>query len=977
MRAWIVMALRMVGWPSRCANEKLRLQKVNGMKGRAATGASGSQAAPNSSPWSRVDWLLLLSVTALGAVLRFYKLGEVPPGFQFDEAFNAIDAAQVLHGNFPLFLPANGGREVLYTYLQAGLIWLLGVDVYGLRLASALLGIGAVAATFLLLRCLLQRDSRLIATFTSLTLAISVWHLHFSHYGIRVITMPLLLSALFASYWVGLHAPNRTRRWLALLICGLLTGLGVWTNPTGRFVPFILMAFTIWLLWRTPRTQRWSVHGPIGALLIVGVVALLVFLPLGLEFYRHPEWFTGHAAEVSIFAERVSAGQPWRMLALNIARVAGMFSFDGDPEWAHGPVNRPVFDPLLSIPFMIGVGLWISRLWQRKPDDPDVDALALLALWALAMLAPSVLSDAAPNYSRTLPSLPATFVAAGLGLTWVTRWPRLLSWAGLATAMIVLAISGTIAVYDYFVRYAALPQVYFAYEANKSDALAMLEAEAGEHKVYLHPLWAEHATIRALRNTELVKPLDTDNTLILPPAGQGVIYAYPPELLAEAERVAALWPGAILDPIADPYGGLLFAQVRIPPAAAADWPPTLHPERPLAAQFVDAPTLVGMQTRYGGQEIQLFWQAEPRAQVLDLTTFIHVLSVDGQRVAQTDKRPGHGSYSTNLWTPGEQISERYQLEWLDRCEGGNPARVVVGWYEVDAASGVPGPRRPRADTSGELADAGELLIPLLPYTSDDALPNPSEQPITPDLHLAGFDLHPGEWQPGAPLVLDLYWHEHASVADRNFMLQLSDGAQVIDLWSSEQLAPLAWPSHAQVCQRVRAQLPGDLAAGEYSLFVQGAAGRSAAIPLTIGPSTRQFALPPETVAVGATVGDAVKLAGYQVAQPGPAAEPWRVTLVWQALATPSHNYVAFVHLLDSAGNLLAQSDAVPAAGYATTRWVSGEIIVDEHAITLPADQAATQMRVGLYDLLSGERLPVISAAGDNLPDGAIILPLIP
>ncbi len=947
------------------------------MNGRAATGASGSQAASTSSPWSRVDWLLLLGVTALGAALRFYKLGEVPPGFQFDEAFNAIDAAQVLHGNFPLFLPANGGREVLYTYFQAGLIWLLGLDVYVLRLASALLGTGAVAATFLLIRRLFQRDSRLIATFTSLTLAISVWHLHFSHYGIRVITMPLLLSALFMSYWSSLHATSRTHRWLAVLICGILTGLGVWTNPTGRFVPFILIAFTGWLLWRMPRSQRLSLTGPLGTLLAMGVVAFLVFLPLGLEFYRHPEWFTGHASEVSIFADRVSGGQPWRMLLLNILRVVGMFSFDGDPEWVHGPLNRPVFDPLLSIPFMIGAGLWIWRLWQRRSNDPDVDALVLLALWALAMLAPSVLSDAAPNYSRTLPSLPATFVAAGLGLTWLARWRRPLPWTGLAIALGVLVISGAIAFYDYFVRYAALPQVYFAYEANKLDALSMLEAEADAYKVYLHPLWAEHATIRALRNTELIKPLDTDNTLILPPAGKGVIYAYPPELLAEAERVATLWPGAVLEPIEDPYGGLLFARVRIKPEAATDWPTALHPERPLHARFVDAPTLVGMQPRYGGQELLLFWQAEPRAQVFDLTTFIHVLNRDGQRIAQTDKRPGHGSYSTNLWANDEQISERYYLDWLDRCEGGNPARVVVGWYEVDTASGQPGPRRPRADTSGDLADAGELLVPLLPYASDEPIPNAGEQPITAALQLAGFALPQREWQPGAPLVLDLYWQTADLVDDPDFTLQLTDGANAFELWSSERLATLAWPRQTLVCQRLRTQLPTELAAGDYSLFVQGLAGRSAEIPLTIGPSTRQFTIPPEITEVGANVGNTIKLAGYHVAQPDTAASPWQVTLVWQALATPAQNYVAFVHLLDQAGNLLAQSDAVPAGGYATTRWISGEVIVDEHTITLPADQAATQVRVGLYDPLSGERLPITSAAGDSLPDGALTLPLIP
>ena len=92
---------------------------------------------------TRRDSLLLL-ITLLAAGLRFYQLGVTPPGFQFDEAFNAIDAAQIAAGNRPLFMPANGGREVLYSYFQAGLGTLFGFDVFILRMASAILGIFAV-----------------------------------------------------------------------------------------------------------------------------------------------------------------------------------------------------------------------------------------------------------------------------------------------------------------------------------------------------------------------------------------------------------------------------------------------------------------------------------------------------------------------------------------------------------------------------------------------------------------------------------------------------------------------------------------------------------------------------------------------------------------------------------------------------------------------------------------------------------------
>src|SRR5690606_35118889 len=111
------------------------------------------------------DWWIVLGITLLAGALRFYQLGVVPPGPQFDEAFNAIDAVQVVAGNRPLFLPANGGREVLYTDYQAAIGTLTGrFALYTLRLASALAGTLTVPAVYVLVRSLFRRHSQLLAT---------------------------------------------------------------------------------------------------------------------------------------------------------------------------------------------------------------------------------------------------------------------------------------------------------------------------------------------------------------------------------------------------------------------------------------------------------------------------------------------------------------------------------------------------------------------------------------------------------------------------------------------------------------------------------------------------------------------------------------------------------------------------------------------------------------------------------------------
>ena len=141
--------------------------------------------------------------------------------------------------------------------------------------------------------------------------------------------------------------------------------------------------------------------------------------------------------------------------------------------------------------------------------------------------------------------------------------------------------------------------------------------------------------------------------------------------------------------------------------------------------------------------------------------------------------------------------------------------------------------------------------------------------------------------------------------------------------------------------------------------------------LTYGTTAKVPAIQP-SVESGATFGEAIALAGYDL-PPG----PWRrgdivpLTLFWQGLAPPEEDYQVFVHLLDKDGQLVSQTDSVPAGGSRpTSGWGKGEMIVDRHGLLL-GDEIATgtyEVRVGMYLPATGERLPVWDAAGNPLGD---------
>jgi 4-amino-4-deoxy-L-arabinose transferase-like glycosyltransferase len=97
--------------------------------------------------------------------------------------------------------------------------------------------------------------------------------------------------------------------------------------------------------------------------------------------------------------------------------------------------------------------------------------------------------------------------------------------------------------------------------------------------------------------------------------------------------------------------------------------------------------------------------------------------------------------------------------------------------------------------------------------------------------------------------------------------------------------------------------------------------------------------------------------------------PLQVTLFWETAAALDMDYTVFLHVRDAAGTTVAQHDSQPLQGaYPTSRWLPGEMVIDPHAITLPADLPPGEYHVmaGLYRLDTLERLPLADdASGEN------------
>jgi 4-amino-4-deoxy-L-arabinose transferase-like glycosyltransferase len=102
-----------------------------------------------------------------------------------------------------------------------------------------------------------------------------------------------------------------------------------------------------------------------------------------------------------------------------------------------------------------------------------------------------------------------------------------------------------------------------------------------------------------------------------------------------------------------------------------------------------------------------------------------------------------------------------------------------------------------------------------------------------------------------------------------------------------------------------------------------------------------------------------------------------LTLTWQSVSPlpTSQDVHVFVHLVDGAGEVVAQADAPPGGDLLPTGlWRAGDWAVSVHHLAVPRfAYGAYELRVGLYVLASGERLTAWDAAGREAHEGSVVL----
>ncbi len=434
---------------------------------------------------------MLLLALVVAASLRFWQLGQIPPGLYRDEALNGLDALDVLagqrQGESPFYFTANNGREPAYIYLTALSISLLGHSALAVRLAAAIVGTLTTWFTYKLADAWFGRRIGLLSAWVW---AITIWPIHLSRIGLRPILLPLFLALTFwlATLAYRRHLSGKPSYWLWLLT-GIVYGLSFYTYLAARFtIP--LFALIILYLALTGRGR-----GLLVGIGWAGLGALVIGLPLAILAWQQPELILGRLGQVSIFNPAINDGDLFGTLWRQVWLALGMFFFRGDTILRHNPPGRPVFDVLMLVPFLIGL-FWCFRNWRRPP------AMALL-LWVGIMLGPTILAEDAPHFLRAVGVLPGVVMLPAIGLSSLWTWANLPARLGQVLAVGLLLISLLLTINDYFFDYGTAPATAYWFETAARNLSEQINAEPAGKALFVDKrFWDGWPSVRFLLQPE-------------------------------------------------------------------------------------------------------------------------------------------------------------------------------------------------------------------------------------------------------------------------------------------------------------------------------------------------------------------------------------------------------------------------------------------------------------------------------------------
>jgi hypothetical protein len=644
-------------------------------------------------------WLLLILLTAV--FLRFYRLGQIPPGLTHDEAAHGLTAWEIVSGQHALYFTIGYGREPLYDYVNALLMAYTGPHWLPLRVTAVAFSLILIAGMAAWVRRAFDPPTALL---TAAGLAVSFWPLMASRQALRSIALPALFVLAVYFFWLaweghlaqrGKGAEGQRKKLFWAVVSGLFLGLTFYTYIPARVMWLVLplTAVYAWLIdhgaWYVARSDnplRTTYHAQRSPLLYLLLTMLLVAAPLLSYLYLNPT-VEERVSELSLPLAQAAEGNIEPLFS-NAAASLQLFTVSGDTAWRYNVPQRPFLLPLLGILFYLGLAgaLWraLRPLWYRPDPSPKTAVACCLALlWLLAGFAPVLVTGPELATTQAIGAQPVLYLFPALALAYGERraarqWPSVRPLLPLA-ALLLFGYVTVDSARAYFGQWANAPAVREQYETTMMAVMGYLneadEMETAVSTITPHPVHSPALALLAHNRPDAnLHWFDGRGSLLLPPAPHSRLvfpgYAPLPDALTPFLQTATLHHTIPMRPtdldrpvyiyLADRSIMLAGWREQLTATPGVTWSDVAH----LRGYALLTPSVPAG----GVVQVITWWQVE--RPLPDARLFLHMQGEDGAPLAQADRLdvPGAG------WQPGTMFLQLHEFTV--------PADVPAGEYPL-------------------------------------------------------------------------------------------------------------------------------------------------------------------------------------------------------------------------------------------------------------------------------------------------------
>lgn len=398
--------------------------------------------------------------------LRIYRVTEIPPSLNWDEASIGYNAYSILKTgkdewgeSFPLHFKSYGEYKLpAQIYASIPGIYFFGLNEFGVRITPVVYGTLTVLLTFLLARSLFGSNE--VAILTAFFLAISPWHIHLTRASFESSFSVFFVVMGMWFFVLGLKTPK------ILFLSVLAFAFSVYTYNSARvFAPLFLFCVSILYAKQLMLYKKYAILS--AALFAVLLIPFISFVLSGEGSARYKlVSITDDAGLVPRINERRGQSQMPGLLPVLIHNKVTYISFyfarnyvahfdprflfvSGAPHKQHHV--QGVGEMYFYQAFFVIAGL-ILLFYKRSKFR------FLLILWlGLSFVPVAVTKDSIPHALRTLIAAPVYQLLTAYGLYYAFSWfrnrGRLVGWIfALATVVIgIWSLGGYL--HNYYTKY--------------------------------------------------------------------------------------------------------------------------------------------------------------------------------------------------------------------------------------------------------------------------------------------------------------------------------------------------------------------------------------------------------------------------------------------------------------------------------------------------------------------------------------------